>query len=98
LDGGIDVRLCRERDLGRLAAGRGVVNGAAAAGRPGDGAAADPMVDLPELGGSFDRLGHWVSVTPWRSAWTSSAWPRATTAFRWRCCGNRSRRSVFTTS
>ena len=61
-DGGADLLGRGEVDLGLLLAGRGVVDGAAAPRRAGDGPAADPVADALQacalLGGRGRELGH----------------------------------------
>ena len=61
----VDLLERSERDLAGLPAGRGVEDGAAAAGRAGDGGAADPVADLHDLArleiarsGRRDDFGH----------------------------------------
>ena len=57
LDGGVHLLDRREVDGAGLAAGRRVVDRAAAAGAALDAAAADPVRDARD-GGRVDRLGH----------------------------------------
>ena len=64
LDGGVDLLDRREVDRAGLTAGRGVVDGAAAARLPGDAAPADPVADPLDaralLDGRGCELGHFA--------------------------------------